>query len=134
GMEVHKYMNSNKFVEAEKYLTKSRAAAVFPELKYEAMYARARAGQGEFTDALGILSKLESRKHQTEFYLVDWVHGEVLYNQSLKTQDKTSMNQALEYLARARQVHFCGPRSDAIMSLMETIEHDLDVKVAKLNT
>jgi hypothetical protein len=62
GMEGHRYQPSEKakFAEAEAYLEKAVKAAKWGEAQYEAMYARALAGQGRYDTALAQLAKFKS--------------------------------------------------------------------------
>jgi hypothetical protein len=133
GVERHKYAQNQKekFAEAASYLAKARAATTVPELQYEAMYARALGGEGKFADALDVLSQLEAKRNKKNFYLVDWVHGELLYNQSIQTKDNSLLNETIEYLRSARQARFCGPRSDTINHLIGVIEGAPGIVVAK---
>lgn len=115
GVAGHKYKLLDKFVKAQDFLDTSRKSTVHPESLYEAFFARALAGAGDFAGAEEALSRVEHRGQPV--FLVEWVRGEMLYNQG-------RLSEALGRLKRAQNVRSCGPRSDLVQDLMDTIARE----------
>jgi tetratricopeptide (TPR) repeat protein len=116
GVVQHKYKQVDKFLKAQEFLAVSRKSTVRPESLYDAMFARALAGAGDFAAAEEVLSRLEHRGQP--IYLVEWVRGEMLYNQG-------RLAEALGRLKRAKNVRSCGPRSNLVQDLINTINREL---------
>jgi hypothetical protein len=126
GVEAHHYKERAKFSEASPYLEKARAAASFPEPIYEAFFARAKAGQGDFEAAKQVVEAMELPPRRPS-YLIQWVHGEILYNS--RTDDALErerlLTEALNRLRQARSLHACGQRSNVISDLITRVENEL---------
>jgi hypothetical protein len=147
GVENHRYKKDcKKFDDAEKHLKISKDTAPWREILYEGMYARALAGQGKFPQAQKVLEGLSDRKSM----LLQWVYGEMLYNESfsvkqnlpnscdqalqagqngngLSTQndsipDRALLQDALAHLNLALSYRSCGPRADVVKNLKKLIE------------
>jgi hypothetical protein len=103
-------------MKAREYLEVPRRSAVPSESFYEAIYARALAGLGEFAQAEKVLAELENKT--ITYYLPEWVRGEMLYNQR-RYED------ALVHLKRAESARTCGPRSNVVRDLITRIESEL---------
>jgi tetratricopeptide (TPR) repeat protein len=116
----HKYMSEEKyrrkFHQAKQYLEVSRRGLSRPDSLYEALYARALAGVGEFAEAEKVLQPFEGRTPAV--YLVEWVRGEMLYNQNRHKE-------ALAALERAQGARTCGPRSNAVSDLIHRLRDEL---------
>jgi len=126
---THHYTDRKKFAEAIPYLQKSRDGATVPEIAYEALFARAKAGQGgqgDFEEAAKVLTAMEQPPRKPS-YLIQWVHGEMLYNRAAQTpaEKEPLLTEALGRLRQARSLHACGARSDVINDLIVRIEREL---------
>jgi tetratricopeptide (TPR) repeat protein len=123
GVKEHKYTRPEKFQKAESFLAEAKAAAPYGEAQYEALYARSLAGQGRYKDATALLSSVRSTRKL--YYLVEWVQGEALYNQSLLGKDRSLLELALQHLTKARDLRSCGARADAIRDLSTVVAIEL---------
>lgn len=120
AVEQHKYLSGERFreklIRAKEYLEAPRRSAVPSESFYEAIYARALAGLGEFAQAEKVLAQFEDKT--LTYYLPEWVRGEMLYNQR-------HYEEALVHLKRAESARTCGPRSNVVHDLITRIESEL---------
>jgi tetratricopeptide (TPR) repeat protein len=120
AVDSHKYLSEpkyrQKFQQAKEYLELSRRGVGRSDALYEAIYARALAGLGEFTEAEKVLRPFEHTK--TPVHLVEWVRGEMLYNQNRHKE-------ALAALERAQSVRTCGPRSNAVSDLISRVRGEM---------
>jgi hypothetical protein len=120
GVEQHKYLTvekfHEKFLKAKEFLDAPRRGTVRPESLYEAIFARALAGAGEFAQAEKILADFVDRTPPV--YLAEWARGEMLYNQR-------RYEEALVHLKRAEGVRTCGPRSNVVRDLITKVETEL---------
>jgi cytochrome c-type biogenesis protein CcmH/NrfG len=87
---VYSYTFRKNFEEAQSYLENAQKGLP-PQPIYKALYARALAGQTHFEEAVGELAKVETAEFRPDpyYYLVEWVHGELLYNWSLKLDSES---------------------------------------------
>jgi hypothetical protein len=88
GVEDHRYTGRDSFKKAQAFLETARDSVPHPQPMYEALYARALAGQALYPEAKKRLSALD--KGQDTDRLVDWVSGETLYNESLTLTQKVA--------------------------------------------
>jgi hypothetical protein len=133
GVKAHKYTNPEKFRDAERYLRKALdAAGDSGEAQYEAMYARALAGQGRYDEAIAKLLAIKKAKDANAF-LVEWVWGEVLYNYAGQNQNGTLLDNALEHLNHARDLRSCGARADQIQDLIQIVETERKIETERKN-
>ena len=120
AVDSHKYLSEpkyrQKFQQAKEYLELSRRGVGRSDALYEAIYARALAGLGEFTEAEKVLRPFEHTK--APVHLVEWVRGEMLYNQNRHKE-------ALAALERAQSVRTCGPRSNAVSDLISRVRGEM---------
>jgi len=125
----HRYNDKErkKFAEALDYLQKSRNAATFPETTYEAFFARAKAGQGDFDSAAQVLHAMQQPPRKPS-YVIEWVYGEMLYNRAAQpaAEKEALLTEAVSHLRLARSLHACGARADVIRNLIVRIEKELE--------
>jgi hypothetical protein len=127
AVEAHRYKSEKAeiFQKAQAALEYPVSAAKWGEAQYDAMYARALAGQGKYNQAIKLLSKYQNPK-SSNFFLVKWIRGEVFYNYSLEKQDRSLLEAASKQLQDARNLRACGPRSEIIRDLLRVVETELE--------
>jgi hypothetical protein len=133
AVERHQYKAGDveKFKKAQSYLATVTRAASWGEAQYEALYARGLGGEGKYDAALQQVARFKNPRNQY-YFLVEWVRGEILYNQSLQTRDKTLLTTALQHLNSSRNLRSCGARADAVRDLIRIVETELEKKPADL--
>ncbi|MBV8850219.1 MAG: hypothetical protein JOZ16_11615 [Methylobacteriaceae bacterium] len=102
----------SKSTQAKEYLELARKSSEASGSIYDAIYARALAGAGEFAEAEKVLDEADM---DDDPHVVEWVRGEMRYNQKRYAE-------ALEHLKAAQAVRICGPRSNLVHNLIIAIE------------
>jgi tetratricopeptide (TPR) repeat protein len=100
-----------KFVKAKTSLEEARAHGADTSSLSDALYARALAGAGEFPLAEKVLNEADDN----DSHVVEWVWGEMLYNQK-------RYSEAHAHLTKAEKLRTCGPRSNVVRNLIARIE------------
>ena len=101
----------DKFTKARKSLEEARAHGADSTSLSDALYARALTGAGEFALAEKVLDEAD----EDDSHVVEWVWGEMLYNQK-------RYSEAHAHLTKAQNLRSCGPRSNAVRNLLARIE------------
>ncbi|MBV9065273.1 MAG: hypothetical protein JO004_05840, partial [Methylobacteriaceae bacterium] len=105
----------DKFAKAKKSLEEARAHGADTSSLSDALYARALAGAGEFALAEKVLAEADD----DDSHVVEWVWGEMLYNQK-------RYSEAHAHLTKAQTLRSCGPRSNVVRNLIARIEAQSD--------
>jgi tetratricopeptide (TPR) repeat protein len=100
-----------KFAKAKKSLEEARAHGADSTSLSDALYARALSGAGDFALAEKVLNEADD----DDSHVVEWVWGEMLYNQK-------RYSEAHAHLTKAQNLRSCGPRSNVVRNLIARIE------------
>lgn len=101
----------DKFAKAKTSLEEARAHGADSSSLSDALYARALAGAGE----LALAEKVLNEADDDDSHVVEWVWGEMLYNQK-------RYSEAHAHLTKAEKLRSCGPRSNVVRNLIARIE------------